>query len=175
MKVFLLHISGQSESFHQNLARAYFTKLQEDGLAKHAFYDGSVYDAEDFINLAFSQFIILYLVLDMTGDLPQVAGHCHLNGFQGRMAVSHFSMSEAYQGKKGIELGRAVSKELFKQKRQDGGPLVTSLLGLTPMSNRLACRYAQLIGFKKQLIIKDACEFADGHFEDAMVSKQEVE
>ena len=173
-ELLFLRIDGSSNSLYKELARDYFAKLVDSGLHTCAFYDGSVVDGESFISLGMNTQVIMYLVAD-TADDSQICGHFHLNGFQGRMAMIHFSLSPTYRGRNGMEIAKKVIKEIFKLQRASGGPLVTSLVGITPVSNKLACRFIKRLGFNKVMIGKDCCEFADGHFEDGLITYREAE
>ena len=168
----IVAINGQSDSTCRALARMYFAQLLADDLAKHAFYDGYVTDPEQFVSLSLDPYILLFIVVDM--DLRIPAAHFHLTSFTGRSAMVHFSLSKSIHGTRGRKLTIHTLGEIFKMTRKDGSPLVTSLTGLTPLSNKLACRFIKQVGFEPKFTLKDSCAFADGHHEDGLVTLMEA-
>lgn len=168
----LLEINDKSSSPNLQLAACYWALLHLQGLAKHAFYDGSVTCPSDFLDLSRDPSVILFLILDTEKHRP--VGHFHLTHFLGKSATGHFSLLKRYQGREGIRIGKEVINLIFDLKTENNKPLVTNITGITPVTNKLACRFIQLIGFVKQFILKDSCVFQDGRIEHGMVTMVEA-
>lgn len=165
----IAHIRADADLAVCKMAETYFESLQDSGLAKDAFYDGSVKSKFDFLQLAFNSQVMLFLILDAENDFVP-CGHFHLVGFMGRTATIHFSISPDYLGKKSIILARESLKLAFGLNRTDGTPLLIAILGVTPLCNKLAIRFIKAVGFKEQFILPESCDFLDGSFRDGMVT-----
>ena len=150
------------------IAAHYFDLLEADGLASTLFYDGSVKTRQEFIDLASSSNILLGVVIDKCRNQP--AGHFHLSNFSGQTASFHFSILRAYHGGETLNIARDTLHQVFDIRRPSGQALVTTLIGYTPVKNKLAIRLLKRVGFQKVYILPDACEDGLENFQDAVVS-----
>jgi len=111
-----------------------------------------------------------FAVLDSTG---RMIGECMLENFQGLCAMSHFSVRPEAQGSTAVAMAKSTISQLFSLKRSTDKtlPYIESLLGLTPLSNKLALRFARNIGYRKLCVIPNSYWLAyKQKFEDAQLS-----
>lgn len=169
----IIQVTPDAEVAVINRTIQHFEDLRDSNLLDKAFYDGSVKTAEDMVTFACRPELLFFLVLDNERDL-EVCAHFHLTNFMGRAAMVHFSVGSNYLGKVAIRMVKAILAKIFRMKRIDGTPLVTSLVGVTPVDNKLACRFIKAVGFEPQTIIKESCDFADGTFRDGLITIMET-
>lgn len=100
-----------------------------------------------------------------------------LTNTQGLIAHIHFSLHPSCNGKKGVEVameGLAQYFDLDNTKYE--GHKLRCLVGMTPVSNRLAVAFAKRVGFKKVDIIEDVFYNVEKNsFVGAFVSKLTME
>ena len=66
----------------------------------------------------------------------------------GKTALLHFSISPLLHPHKKLLLGRFMPWQILTQwKDSNGEPFVETLLGMTPVSNKAACRFVRKCGF----------------------------
>ena len=151
----------------------YWKQLERDGLVRQAFPDGLVATLEQFMDLALSPAILFFLCLDTEKMRP--CGVCHLTDFHGYSAMVHFSVLRAYHGKEAKNMVDYALSVISGIKRQDGSPCVSTLIGLTPTTNRPAVRFLKRVGFEPLTVIKNSMFIADHQkWVDAILSKKEL-
>jgi hypothetical protein len=116
------------------------------------FNDQDITSSENFIKLARARQVIMYLVY--VGN--ERAAVTWLNGFEGYSARIHHCFFRPFY-RESVSIARSVIEQLFQVKRLDGSPMVKTLIGLTPVSNRLAVRFARKVGMNVICEIPDAC------------------
>jgi hypothetical protein len=155
-----------------SVAYWYFNQLQEDDLLRYAYYDGSVKTLEDFYKICIDKYVTFFVLYDCDANEP--VAHVMLNGFEGLSCRGHFCILKKHHGVHAQYIGNIGRELIFSLKRDNGLPYVTTIVGLTPVKNRLACRFAQQIGFKKQFILPQACYMAydtpEPSYSDGMIS-----
>jgi hypothetical protein len=114
--------------------------LVADGLEKIAFYDGSVQCAADFVRLFKSPGQLLFVV--MREETPIMISW--LNSLDGKRVQVHFSMFKHGFGKNSFEVGRKAVDHYLSLTGPDGY-LFDVVYGVTPTTNKLACRYVKKI------------------------------
>ena len=146
-----------------------WAKIQADGLAETLFYDGSVRSEYDFICSMMNRNTCPYLV---TCD-GKFALFSWLNGAEGRAMRIHFTMfKESWGGKRNaVDVARHFVSYVLTLKDADGY-LLDALYGLTPTSNRLACRFVQRAGMDKIGILPNAVSlfFNENRTDNALVT-----
>ena len=87
----------------------------------------------------------MYYLVNGTGEiLTEVT----LDRTLGKTALLHFSMSPLLHPHKKLLLGRFMPWQILTQwKDGNGEPYVETLLGMTPVSNKAACRFVKKCGF----------------------------
>ncbi len=85
----------------------------------------------------------------------EAVGAVWLNLFQGYSAAAHFAVFPPAWGTS-EELSRAFVEFVFDEKRADGSPLVTTLLGMTPKCYTDVIRVAEAAGFRRVCELPDA-------------------
>jgi hypothetical protein len=136
----------------------YFHNLKEDGLLKHAFYDGSVQDLRAFWALVFNPNVTFTLIFKPYKDRKDMAvvGHMYFTNHAGYCANVHFNLLRKYH-KDAIEIGEECLSTVKKLTRADGTPFATSLIGLTPETNFAALKTIKRLGFEEITRLKDSC------------------
>ena len=72
----------------------------------------------------------------------------------GKTALLHFSISPLLHPRKKLLLGRFLPWQILTQWTDDNGaPYVETLLGMTPVSNKAACRFVKKCGFTPMAIV----------------------
>lgn len=72
----------------------------------------------------------------------------------GKTALLHFSISPLLHPRKKLLLGRFMPWQILTQWTDDNGaPYVETLLGMTPVSNKAACRFVKKCGFTPMAIV----------------------
>lgn len=139
------------------ILRWYYLRMEEDNLLDSLFYDDPVETAELFQSIALDNGNLFMLMLDKRTNMP--FGHIHCNGFEGLVCRLHFCFLRIAHGR-GVSkaMGLEALRQFFNCRRGDTGlPVATGFMGLTPISNRLACRYVLSLGCEKIAIIDNAC------------------
>jgi hypothetical protein len=105
-----------------------------------------------------------------TGDF---VGEFMTADFRGLAAAIHFSTHPSLWGRNSIAAAKAAIDWLFSLTSQKpySRPYVKTLIGLTPVSNRLAVRFLKKVGFEIKTIIPDSYYLAyDNKYDDAVLS-----
>lgn len=123
---------------------------------KTVFPEGDVASATDFIELARAEGTILFVAY-VDGIRANVTW---LNSFDGYAARIHFCFFRRFY-RVCVPVGREIIKCIFELEREDGSPGVKTLIGLVPLPNTLAIRYAENVGLKTIAQIPDACIYDD--------------
>ncbi len=109
-------------------------------------------------------------VKDMNEDNPRIVGECMLEGFKGSSAKLHFSLLPGTTPEEKKEIThRTLDLLLQCFDGTEGGPTVTTLYGVTPLLNRVACIYVLRSRFTKLAVLPDA-EIHNGKVCDAMLT-----
>jgi hypothetical protein len=117
-----------------------YLSLVAEGLEKKAFYDGSVQCASDFVRLFKSPGQLLFVV--MRGETIVMISW--LNSLEGKRVRANFSMFKQGFGKDSFEVGKRVIDHYLSLSGPDGF-LFDVIYGVTPTSNKLACKYVKKI------------------------------
>ena len=175
MDIKLVHIrllAQNSPAQSYNLMLYYFNQLQLDGLVKYSYYDGSVKTFNDLYAISLDKTVIFFVLYDC--DTNEPVAHVMLNGFEGLTCRGHFCILKKHHGIHAEYIGNIGRELIFATKRSNGDPLVTTIVGLTPVKNKIACRFAQRIGFVKKFILPQACYLAydtpEPSYSDGMIS-----
>jgi len=123
--------------------------LEHFSLNRVVFYEGLVKTGIEFVH--YLKDAALYLA--KRDDEP--VGAVWLNLFQGYSAAAHFVVFPPAWGTSEA-LSRAFVEFIFDEKRADGSPLVTTLLGMTPKCYIDVIRVAEAAGFKRICELPDA-------------------
>jgi len=140
-------IPNMPDSF---LASCYNT-LESDGISKIAFYDGSVRCANDFVKMFKRKDQLLFVVF--RDDKPIMIAW--LNTFEGKRAQGHFAMFKCGLCKETTRIGKMVLDYILNIKGENGF-VFDVVYGITPTSNKLACRAVKKV-FDFSAIIPNFC------------------
>jgi len=155
----------------------YYNKLVEDNLLKKLFYDGTITTWDDFRLFFLDKYIISYIIYSI--ELARPIAHIHFTSFEGYSARVHFSVLKEFHGTGVDKLAIEVFSKFFSEKKRvDGTPIATSLIGVTPTSNRLAIRTLKLSGFQPQFVVPQACFQAYArtpYYDSGLVSMMTIE
>lgn len=106
----------------------------------------------DFAQLARANSAIFFVVY-VSGKQAAVSW---LNGWEGYAARGHQAFFKDFYGSS-VMIAREVAAQMFEMQRVDGTPMVKTIIGLTPVPNRLAIRFARKVGFVPVMEVPDAC------------------
>jgi len=153
----------------EEVAMQYWLSLKMYDLLKYRLCEVHDPDWPDIIHMYNDSSMVFFSVIDTTNK--RMVAECALERFVGLSALIHYSIHPEYHGKKGLTLAKESIQQLFSYKRKDGSPWVSTLIGLTPESNRLAIRHIQKVGFKIQCTIPKAFYLAySNKFDNAVLS-----
>lgn len=148
----------------------YYTKLVEQELLQYAFYDGSAKDENTFLNTIINPATLFAFIYEDPTKFP--IGHAFFNSMVGYCATGHFCIFREFH-KYSVEIGHDCLDTIFKVKREDGTPLITNIMGITPISNKAALKYIVKLGFEQLCILDRACDmYYKGTFEDGVLSRR---
>lgn len=140
--------------------------MSESGMVPVVFYDGSVENFAAFRKLAESE--SQHFFLGFKDGEP--AGLFWLNGFGTRTCFLHMAIVPGCHGRGTLSMGRGVLRHLLTARDVDGEYLLENVKGLVPVTNPLACRMAELSGFRKVGVISGDAYVAsrDEHVDAAL-------
>ncbi len=138
----------------KEVAMQYWLSLKMHDLLKYRLCEIHEPDWPDIISMYNQKGMAFFSVIDKNTN--RMVAECALEHFVGLSAMIHYSIHPEYHGKQAITLAKESIQQLFSFRRQDNSPWVSTLIGLTPESNRLAVRHIQKIGFKIQCTIPKA-------------------
>lgn len=152
----------------------YYDKMEKEGLIKHAFYDGGVKNFEDFARFALNKdivFLLAFRVKDNTAMGPPV-GHLYITGIQGYCGMAHFSINRD-KHRDAVEIMSDSLDTVFSVKRTDGTPFLTTLLGVTPVTNFPAIKTIKQVGFEHVATIEKMCHlYYSDRYVDGYLSRR---
>jgi RimJ/RimL family protein N-acetyltransferase len=137
-----------------------FFQLHGEGLYDKVFYENNHPIPSSFVTYVREQ----CWFVKVTNTSGQNVGAFWLSDFSGKAAFFHYWVFKAGWGE-----SKAIQEETLRWLAKES-TLITTLIGKTPASNRLAVRFLKQAGFKILDAIPDAIRFADGTFDDAIIS-----
>jgi len=149
----------------EGLARLW-AELGIEGLERQLFYDGGIASAQDFTAFALAPGRLSYAV--RRGE--DFVALFWLDRFSGQAAWIHFAVFRRARGPLARVIGRWVTAWLLTARKRSGGPLVRTLVGVTPDTHPLAVRFAQDIGFTVLGRVPGALPLAGGGAAGAVIS-----
>lgn len=142
------------------LLSKYYAQLEDDNTLHHAFYDGGVKSFYDFRNFCLDRLNLHYVIYSELYDAPVC--HFYLNGFQGLTCMIHFSLSSTVYGHgESVAFAKDALDLVFKLRRENAPlPITRTLVGLTPITNKLAIRFLKAVGFQPLGTLDGSCYIA---------------
>lgn len=152
----------------------YWNELEKDGHVNKSFVDGTIQNFSQFFNFSIDKNHVFFVVFEK-GDLFPV-GHVHINGFEGLTGRVHFSMLKKCRGRSAA-IAKSALLEIFELKRKGTDtPLVKCLIGVTPRTNKLACKMVLAAGYRYLFDLEYACYVAKlGEYVTGMVTIAEAD
>lgn len=140
-----------------SIAFDYFKKMEEQGLLKYYDITGTIKNYIDFINFSLDKSGICMLVWDMLRQ--ESVAHVHLKDFEGYACRIHFNILRENHGLKAYDLAREVHEEVFSLRRKENlqEPITSTLVGVTPTTNKAACRFVKRFGYKELAVLDRVC------------------
>lgn len=135
-------------NFRDTQILALHDRLLAEGGA-HVFRDGSIRDGQDFLRMAKDP-SVAFFVAYVQG---QVAGAVWLNRRQARWAQCSYFTFREFWGLHATGLGRHCLSELLNMRACSKEFMLDMLLGITPVDNRSAVRFALRCGWKRQGVL----------------------
>ncbi|HEX9972294.1 MAG TPA: hypothetical protein VGD14_09505 [bacterium] len=122
-----------------------------DGLDKIVFYEGTIWNAEQFLKMVKHPGAAFYFIFDGVDNI----GYVWLNRFENRTARQHFCVFKEYWGKT-LDVGKFVLDEIMNMKNQDGEFILDLLTGFVPVWNEKAIKFSMKCGGKTYGTIPNA-------------------
>lgn len=142
-----------------------FLALEYEGLLPVVFYDGSVVRPVEFLALARATWLKFYVLTVES----YIKGLAWLTNFEGCTARAHFTTLCHPSPADAAGMGRHFLRWVLTAE-VDGRPWLRTLVGVTPVTNRLALNFAtKRLGFRPLGVIPDAV-LVDGRPVDAVVT-----
>jgi hypothetical protein len=118
-----------------------YRRVYEEGLGDQLFYDGSIKDEQQFLQLMKSPGAILHVVL-APDDHP--VAMWWLNRLERTHATCHFTLFvELFGTKDRVPIGKEAMRICFDHLGYE------VIMGMTPSDNKFALGYARKVGFKE--------------------------
>jgi len=118
----------------------YYAKMDDQGLIEDAFPDGSMTSIAGFMAMCNELSSSVIFARDITTG--EVAGHCYLTEQRGLACQVHFAVLKGFHGPIAITMAKDIARQVFKHSS------LKTLVGLTPVTNRLALRFIDRVGYK---------------------------
>jgi hypothetical protein len=128
--------------FSDPVLRGIFDKIDEQGLTRTVFWEGSIDNAEAFIKFVKNPSIVLQFIFEGKA----LVGMAWLGPLSGNYAFGHFCFFREIWGKRTQEAGEKVLRFWFGFPGPNG-PLLDVIIGAVPDFNKRAHQYVQSIGF----------------------------
>lgn len=144
-----------------------YKRIMCNNIYQNLFYDRPITESR-FISLLTDEECTPYVVCK-NGVIVLL---CWLNSWKGNSARLHFTMFPESWGtaRNAFKIGTKMVRYLLSA-QLNGSHFVDTIIGVTPMTNKLACRYALNVGMKKIAIIPNSdYNFYSGKTEDMMLS-----
>lgn len=136
--------------------RNLWRKLVYDKTAKTVFYDGAIFNENQFLDF-----------FKNTSNLPlialvdaEIAGFAWLNGVGKGFAFGHFAFFKETWGKQTKEIGQRILD--YWLSLGDGTPVINTIVGMIPQFNSRAINYVIALGFKE---IGEIPKLISSHYE----------
>ena len=120
------------------------------------FHEQDIVSVADFLAMARSSSTVFFIV----ECSDRVAAIMWMNGWEGYAARVHYAFFPEFYGQ-AVEIARAAVEQIAQMKRIGGAPLVKTMIGLTPATNRLAVRMIEKVGFTRMCEIPHAVWLAN--------------
>ena len=139
-------------------------RICEEGKKEVLFYAGDITTLGEFVRQVRSQGTHFF-VIKANDD---TAGMFWLNGWEDYAARIHYIFFKRYY-RYCLHIAKEGLKRLMALERADGTPFVKVLIGVTPISNRLAVKFLQKVGFIINTEIPHLC-LVNGETEPGVIS-----
>jgi len=153
------HIQAESIKVYN-----YWQTLIDSDRLKYRLCDTVLPDISDVYDIFNNPLNQVYYIYDI--DSNKYIAEYMLNNFQAKTCQIHFSFLPIHP-LRSIRIGKNVTDFLLEL------GIIDSLFGVTPVSNKLACRFIERVGFEHQFVLRSGCKYF-GSIDDALISvKQE--
>lgn len=135
-----------------------YNKLIEDNTLHLAFNDGSAKTFEEFKQLFQIDTNMLYIIMEEEKSVAI----CWVTDYKDKVAYIHYCGFKEIWGKKTVQIGKEVLKILLSS------GVFNTLIGITPITNKLSIRFNKLLGMRDGCVIPNLCfdyyeqEYVDG-------------
>lgn len=152
----------------------YWQDVLDKGLLKYRMPEVKDPDLDTVAEMISKPWNICFVVWD--NALKRICADVMLNNFQGATAMIHFSIHPSYRGYT-KHLSRQTILHLFSIKNQNTGHRLASLVGLTPVTNRLAIKHLKNVGFSVKTVLSSSFILAYDDFRvvDGILSELRLE
>ena len=163
-------ISYLARSFEntKSILRMIWQKIVADGLVPILFYDGCIQKEEDFLCAMMDGQTCPWVV----SDEKKFVFFAWMNKPEGKAMRAHFTMFRDSWGRKrnALAIARHMLGHMLTRK-DDSGYVVDTILGVTPVTNKLACRFALGFGMTRVGIMPNVVTlFYDGRTTDGLLT-----
>lgn len=105
----------------------------------------------------------------------RVCGETMLTDIAALSARVHFSVHPDYRGQNALSMAREGAEQLFRVYLHQGRGYLKTLIGCTPVTNKLACRFIQKVGYKPKCVLTNVyfLAYAGGKVVDGLITQLE--
>jgi len=121
-----------------------YNRMKANDTVDGVFIDEQIVSADDFLRVMKYGENHLYLVLDD----DRIVAFFWLNRFEGKTARLHFGFLDLGRKDK-VDIGKQCVEEVLALTDNMNEYVFDMLIGVTPISNKAACKYVQAVGLKK--------------------------
>jgi len=133
-------------TFTDSFIMGLYNQMYQEGTADRVFIDGSVLNAEGFLNMAKFGSMKLFVIYGEDNSENSPDGVFWLNNFQAMSAQLHFCFFKKSWGRKALEHSKYCVNASVNMKNALGEPMFDLIHGSTPADNVLALRLVKLSG-----------------------------
>jgi len=132
----------------------YWQDLITAGLLKYRIPDVKNASIQNVIEMLYNPQFCHIAVWDT--EEVRVAGECALYFFHGRSAMMHYSVHPRYHGGEDLIMCREALQQIFEFNFPPLGEKLTTICGLSPITNKLSINFLKKIGFSVKCTLTDS-------------------
>lgn len=169
MREYKILFIGADSAFSDWVLSCVWEKIIADNLVSTVFYDGSCSTQEEFLASMKDKSNIPFIVFRK--DDASIPMFLWLNGVEGRAMRAHFTLFRDSWGARrhATDMAHHVITWLLTRK-DERGHLWDTIYGMTPMRNRLACRFILRAGMRVVGVLPNAASIANGSVDDILIT-----
>ena len=150
--------------------REYWQTIYDSGLLKLRMADRENPTLENVERMLKERSTLKFTTYDLKEK--RFCADCLLNNIRGLSAFAHFSVHPAYKGMLGVNIARAGAEQIFTLTDTKTNRTIDTLIGSTPVTNKLAIKFIKKVGYKEKCILTNTYFLAStGTITDSLITQ----